>query len=122
MKKTLLKGTEELVIELRSRIKNEYNGTDDELKSEVENFNKMLSVRQKEIHSEENKIKQLEADELKISDKLMNEQKMLGQLFKEEELNEERVCDRNQQLVKLGSQLELNGKTKINILHSELSI
>lgn len=109
MKKSELKGVRDLLKELKTRIKTPYDGTDEELKEEVKNFKKQLSVKQKEIEEQEEQIKQFNAEELTLSGRLMKEQGMLGQLLKEKELNAERVKQRDEEIISLAVKLNADG-------------
>lgn len=109
MKKAELKAVQEILTELKNRIKHPYAGSDEDLKSEINSFKKQLSVRQEEVEASEIKMKQLESQETKLSNKLMEEQGILGQLLKEDELNSERVEQRNEELIKLAAKLNIDG-------------
>ncbi|KAK6618741.1 hypothetical protein RUM43_013132 [Polyplax serrata] len=108
MKKAELKAVQEILTELKNRIKHPYEGSDEDLKSEINSFKKQLSVRQEEVEASEIKMKQLDSQETKLSNKLMEEQGILGQLLKEDELNSERVEQRNEELIKLAAKLNID--------------
>lgn len=111
-KKSELKMIEENKNESKIRIRVEFKGTDEALKAQINSFAEDLDRRTGEIERINEEVVMYGKQEEKLQNKILSEQKLWGELNKEEELIKKDITERNRLLQKLASELELNGKNK----------
>lgn len=106
-KKTLLKAVCESIDEYKKGIDKEYDGTTDQLKEAISNFQSEFSLQQSKQSSLVAEFERCGKQDVQINKKISDEQLRLGQLKQDEEQNNKRIETRNSDLNKLVNDLEL---------------
>lgn len=106
-KKTMLKAVCDSIDDYKKGIDKEFDGTTDQLKEAITNFQSEFSQQQSKLGSLEAEFGRCCKQDIQINKSINDEQLRLGQFIQDEEQNNKRIETRNSDLNKLVNDLEL---------------